>query len=156
MRHKLAISVVLLLMCPDLLMAALPFEVKIQYGRIWAQKYQLGTRPVFNDDERDAIITTSVDTGTGTIKLSDFQLVNISTHYLAIVAELNEEGKISSRSQAIADIEERISKSYVLKKMAETKARLDSYNAIGEDVTSDVPIIKSKLDNYRGRLKVAN
>lgn len=133
---------------------AIDFEVKVMEGRIWVQKYDLSGKAVFNDKERDKIIANSVDTGTGIPKISDFVLVKISTHVLSVVEDLNNEGRISSRSQAIEDIETRMSEDYNLKKMAESESLLLGYESLkvkGVTVTKETIKETINLEKYKGR-----
>lgn len=135
---------------------ALDFEVKIAEGRIQIQKYDLWGRAVFSNNERDQIIKDAVDTGTGTPKLSDFVLVNISTHILEIVKELNDEGMVSSRSQAIKDIKIRMSREYNLKKLAEKRVLLNSYRALssdGQTIDNQDKQLEKEIENHKARFR---
>lgn len=151
---KLLISIVFLLTLVRTVQAELPFEVTVREGRIWVEKYRLGERPVFNDEERDKIIATAVDTGTGTINLAHFIPVNISTHILAVVDELNGVGRISSRSRAIADIEKRMDPNYVNDEMAKERSLLQGYLLMkqdGLDVDAKIALKRKRLNNLKGR-----
>ena len=134
---KTYFSILFFVFISQYLHAAMP-EIKMSQGRMWVQKYDLNGVPVFNDEDRDQIIASSIDIGTGSVTASDFVLVSVSTHLLNIVEEMNNAGEIYGRSDAIKIIKERSSRNYNLGKLIDTDsalARCDILKINGYDVS---------------------
>ena len=152
---RIFLLIIFLLISASQLKAQLPYAIKVDRGRIWVEKYKLGSQPIFNDEERTEIISKAIDTGTGTIKVSDFILVSVSTHVLKIVEEMNNAGQIGGSWDTIKKIEERMSSEYNLKKLAENESFLSGYSILkdkGFVVSPQEDKLKNEIDECRGRL----
>ena len=83
------------------------YEVRILSGdtkKIQTNKYYLGNTPVWDDTEKQKMIDEAVDTGTGTIKDSDFIAVVLLATETTKISDLESQDKVKNKTQALKDM----------------------------------------------------
>ena len=83
------------------------YEVRVISGdskKIQINKYYLGDTPVWDDAEKQKMLDEAVDTGTGTIKDSDFIAVVLLATETTKISDLESQDKVKNRTQALKDM----------------------------------------------------
>lgn len=116
-------------------------------------KYLLNGSPVWTEAEKQKTLAAAVDTGTGTIKDSNFIAFNPEQGNDLATQDIKSENKKMSRSEMIAEIEKRKSKDYNLEKMKDAKKDIDLYLQLktdyGYDVSKDTTTATTKFNKAK-------
>ena len=106
-------------------------ETRIIDGVPQTPKYTLYGQTVWDDKEKQRIIDNApIDTGTGTIKSSDFLVVVVDATDQKIMDEIKSEGKVKTKSVLDFELNKRKSVDYNLEKMQEEKNKIDFYKGL--------------------------
>lgn len=103
------------------------YSVRVDGGIVSANKYLLNGQPVWDDDERAAILARAVNTGTGTITGGSFTAETVPPLDQSVIDDLAAEGTTVTASQARSEIDRRTARKFNLEQMVAYRNLIQTY-----------------------------
>lgn len=137
---------------------AFAYDIQVKDGLVVTNKYILNGMSVWDDTQKQSILNSSVDTGTGTVQDSDFVPTVVPVIDQNIINDMNSDGVYATRSKVIQEIQTRKTKVYIVRQMQDLESKFLALirvsNIDNADVSSSTQAIVTQLQTLRTRYAI--